>query len=57
VFFIVCVALFAVFCLSVVWCDTCIFVLYLIVVTLPPGKNPFAVKLSNNNNNNNNMDI
>jgi hypothetical protein len=29
-------------------------VLCLIVVPLPPGKNPFAVQLSNNNNNNNN---
>jgi hypothetical protein len=27
--------------------------LYLVVVTLPPGKNPFAVKINNNNNNNN----
>jgi hypothetical protein len=26
----------------------------LIVVPLPPGKNPFAVQLNNNNNNNNN---
>jgi hypothetical protein len=26
----------------------------LIVVPLPPGKNPFEVQLSNNNNNNNN---
>jgi hypothetical protein len=29
-------------------------VLCLIVVPLPPGKNPFAVKINNNNNNNNN---
>jgi hypothetical protein len=29
-------------------------VLCLIVVPLPPGKNPFAVKIYNNNNNNNN---
>jgi hypothetical protein len=32
----------------------CIFVLRLIVISLPPGKNPFAVQLNNNNNNNNN---
>jgi hypothetical protein len=32
----------------------CIFVLCLIVVPLPQGKNPFAVQLNNNNNNNNN---
>jgi hypothetical protein len=25
-----------------------------IVVPLPPGRNPFAVKINNNNNNNNN---
>jgi hypothetical protein len=30
--------------------DMCIFVLCLIVVLLPPGKFPFAVKLNNNNN-------
>jgi hypothetical protein len=29
-------------------------VLCLIVVPLPPGKNPFAVQINNNNNNNNN---
>jgi hypothetical protein len=28
--------------------------LCLIVVPLPPGENPFAVKINNNNNNNNN---
>jgi hypothetical protein len=54
--FIVCVVLCAVLCLSVVcyfvWCVTC--ELCLIVVPLPPGKNPFAVKISNNSNNNNN---
>jgi hypothetical protein len=33
---------------------TCIFVLCLTVVPLPPGKNPFAVQLYYNNNNNNN---
>jgi hypothetical protein len=52
---IVCVVLCAVFCLSAVWCFVwyvyfC--VLCLIVVALPPGKNPFAVQLNNNNNNN-----
>jgi hypothetical protein len=31
-------------------CIVC--VLCLIVVPLPPGENPFAVKISNNNNNN-----
>jgi hypothetical protein len=45
-FFIVCVSLCAVFCLSVV----CYFVLCLILVPLPPGKKPFAVQLSNDNN-------
>jgi hypothetical protein len=29
-------------------------VLCIIVVPLPPGTNPFAVKINNNNNNNNN---
>jgi hypothetical protein len=29
-------------------------VLGLIVVPLPPGETPFAVKINNNNNNNNN---
>jgi hypothetical protein len=29
------------------------YLLYLIVLPLPPGKNPFAVKINNNNNNNN----
>jgi hypothetical protein len=50
-------SLCAVFCLSVV----CYFVWYvyfcvlcLIVVPLPPDKNPFEVHLNNNNNNNNN---
>jgi hypothetical protein len=36
----------------VVLCDTCICVLCLIVVPLPPSKNPFAVQLNNNYNNN-----
>jgi hypothetical protein len=31
----------------------CIFVCCLIVVPLPPGKNPFVVQFNNNNNNNN----
>jgi hypothetical protein len=35
-----------------VWWVIC--VLCLIVVALPPGKNPFKVKINNNNNNNNN---
>jgi hypothetical protein len=52
VFFIICVALYAVFCLSVmsyfVW-YVCFCVLCLIVVSLPPGKIPFAVQLNNNN--------
>jgi hypothetical protein len=55
--FIVSVALCVVFCLNVV----CYFVRYvyfcvlcLIVVPLPPCKNPLAVQLNNNNNNNNN---
>jgi hypothetical protein len=47
---VVCVVLCAVFRLSVV----CYFVLCLIVVPLPPGKHPFAVKINNNKNNNNN---
>jgi hypothetical protein len=43
--FIACVVLCAVFCLSVVlFCVMCVIcVLCLIVVSLPPGKNPFAV--------------
>jgi hypothetical protein len=45
--FIVCVVLCAVFCLSVVcyfvWCV--LFVCCLIVVQLPPGRNPFSVKI------------
>jgi hypothetical protein len=32
-------------------CDMCICVLYLIVVSLPPGKNSFAVQINNNNSN------
>jgi hypothetical protein len=50
--FIVCVALCAVYCLSVVCflCDVYFYVLYLIVVILPPVKNPFAVKLNKDNN-------
>jgi uncharacterized membrane protein len=52
--FIVCVVLCAVFRLIVVLfrviCVIC--VLCLIVVPLPPGRNPFAVKINNNNNNN-----
>jgi hypothetical protein len=48
--FIVCVVLCNVFRLILVlFCVMC-----LIVVPLPPGKNPFAVKINNNNNNNNN---
>jgi hypothetical protein len=44
--FTVCVALCAVFCLRVVLlCVIC--VLCLIVVPLPPGRNPFAVHLNN----------
>jgi hypothetical protein len=52
--FIVCVVLCAVFRLIVVlFCVMCIVcVLCLIVVPLPPGENPFAVKINNNNNNN-----
>jgi hypothetical protein len=52
--FIVCVVLCVVFCLRVVcyfvWCVIC--VLCLIVVALPPGKNPFTAKVNNSNNNN-----
>jgi hypothetical protein len=44
VFFIVCV----VFC-AVSFDRGVICVLCLIVVPLPPGKNPFAVKINNNN--------
>jgi hypothetical protein len=47
----VCVVLCAVFRLIVVllrvMCVIC--VLCLIVVPLPPGRNPFAVKINNNN--------
>jgi hypothetical protein len=41
--FIVCVALCAVFCLSV----ECYFVLCLILVPLPPDKTPFAAEVNN----------
>jgi hypothetical protein len=44
--FIVRVVLCAVFCLSVV----CYFVWCVIVVPLPPSKNPFAIKINNKNN-------
>jgi type IV secretory pathway component VirB8 len=49
--FIVCVVLCAVFRLIVVlFCVMCVIcVLCLIVVPLPPGENPFAVKINNNN--------
>jgi hypothetical protein len=52
---IVCVVLCAVFRLIVVlFCVMCVIcVLSLIVVPLPPGKYPFAVKINNNYNNNN----
>jgi hypothetical protein len=43
--FIVCVVLSE---RGMLFCVICV-VLYLIVVPLPPGKNQFAVKLSNNN--------
>jgi hypothetical protein len=36
------------FVLSVLMCDVCIFLLCLLVVSLPPGKTPFAVQLNNN---------
>jgi hypothetical protein len=53
--FIVCVVLCAVFRLIVMlFCVMCVIcLLCLIVLPLPPGKNPFAVKIYNNNNNNN----
>jgi hypothetical protein len=51
------VTLSAVFCLSVVfyfvWC-VYFCVLYLILVPLPPGKNPFTVQLNTTTTNNNN---
>jgi hypothetical protein len=40
---------------GIILCDICIFVLCLIVVPLPQGKNPFAVQLNSNNNNNNDV--
>jgi hypothetical protein len=51
--FNLCVVLYAVFLLIVVlFCVMCVIcVLCLIVVPLPPGKTPFAVKINNNNNN------
>jgi hypothetical protein len=49
---IVCVDLCTVFRLIVeLFCVICV---CLIVVRLPPGRNPFSVKINNNNNNNNN---
>jgi ABC-type transport system involved in Fe-S cluster assembly fused permease/ATPase subunit len=57
--FIVCVVLCPVFRLNFVlfsvMCVICM--LCLIVVPLPSGKTPFAVKINNNNNNNNNNKI
>jgi type IV secretory pathway component VirB8 len=52
--FIVCVVLCSVFRLIVVlFCVMCVIcLLCLIVLPLPPGKNPFAVKINNNNKNN-----
>jgi hypothetical protein len=53
VHFIVCVDLCAVFCLRMVcYFVRCVYfcLLCLIVVPLPPGRNPFAVQLNNNNN-------
>jgi hypothetical protein len=52
VVFIVCVVLCAVFRLIVVlFCVMCVIcVLCFVVVPLPPGKYPFAVKINNNNN-------
>jgi hypothetical protein len=35
---------------GVILCDVCICLLCLIVLPLPPGKNPFAVKINNNYN-------
>jgi hypothetical protein len=40
-------------CCVLFQCGVLFFVLCLIVVPLPPGTNPFAVKINNNNNNNN----
>jgi hypothetical protein len=48
--FVLCVVFFKRGLLFCVMCVIC--VLCLIVVSLPPGKNRFAVKISNNNNNN-----
>jgi hypothetical protein len=43
---------------GVLFCVMCVIcVLRLIVVPLPPSKNPFEVKISNNNNNNNNNNV
>jgi hypothetical protein len=39
----------------VIFCVIRVFLCCLIVVSLPPGKYPFAVQLNNNNNNNNNI--
>jgi hypothetical protein len=51
----VCVVLCAVFCLIVVlFCVMCAFcLLCLIVLPLPPGKTPFAVKINNNHHHHN----
>jgi hypothetical protein len=35
---------------GVILCDVC-YLFVVIVLPLPPGKNPFAVKINNNNNN------
>jgi hypothetical protein len=51
--FIVCLVLCAVFCLSVVcyFVRCVLFVLCLIVLSLPPGKNTFAIKMNTKSNN------
>ena len=57
--FIVFVILCDVYCFEccVILCNVCFCVFYVIVETLPLGKNPFAVNNNNNNNNNNNKDM
>jgi hypothetical protein len=42
----------------VLFCVKCVIcLLYLIVVPLPPDKNPFAVKINNSNNNNSSITL
>jgi hypothetical protein len=57
--FFVCLVFLAVYFQSggVILCGVYLSMLCLIIVPLPPDKNPFEVRLNNNNNNNNNNNV